>query len=412
MKKIAIITPFLANGGLEKVAVVSAEGLCQYYDVTLVVLDSYQIDYEFSGHLIDLNVSIKERGNIKRLINVFKTIYKLRKLKKQSHFDLCISHGELANIPNVLSGGNNIVTIHGNRFDFITDFQGKIVNGFIKFLYSFRNVSKLVTVSRGIENSFIENSSINPEKIKTIYNPINLKEVENKKNIDLSEFKSLFSAKTITTMGRLTFAKGHWYLLRIFKNYLRTNQGHKLIILGDGELREKLIQLSQKLNLKTYTIWSGDTLDKEYDVYFLGFQSNPFKYVNASSLFIMTSLWEGFGNTIVEAMACGVPVISSNCKSGPREIINPSLLESIKLEEPNYDGFGVLMPIFENKFYDSSVPCSAKERLWAKTIASLVADVNSLIELTTKGNKRAKDFHVDKIISTWISVIDSALDND
>ena len=69
------------------------------------------------------------------------------------------------------------------------------------------------------------------------------------------------------------------------------------MILGDGEMKEQLIQLSKDLELKTYSVWSENQFDDSFDVYFMGFQKNPFRFVKASKLFAMTSLWEGFGNT-------------------------------------------------------------------------------------------------------------------
>ena len=80
-KKIAIITPFLANGGLEKVAIVWSEELSKYFDVTLIVMDSFHIDYPYSGKSIDLNVSLMNRGIFKRLYNMVSSILKLRNLQ-------------------------------------------------------------------------------------------------------------------------------------------------------------------------------------------------------------------------------------------------------------------------------------------------------------------------------------------
>ena len=117
VKKIAIITPFLANGGLERVAIVGAEELSRYFDVTLIVMDSFHIDYPYNGKMIDLEVSLMDRGVLKRLYNIVSSTLKLWKLKKEHDFDIVISHGELANLPNVFSGGeNNILAVHENRF--------------------------------------------------------------------------------------------------------------------------------------------------------------------------------------------------------------------------------------------------------------------------------------------------------
>ncbi len=77
MKKIAVITPFLANGDLEKVAIVGAEELSKYFDVTLIVMDSFHINYPYHGKTIDLKVSLMERGIFKRLYNIVSSTLKL-----------------------------------------------------------------------------------------------------------------------------------------------------------------------------------------------------------------------------------------------------------------------------------------------------------------------------------------------
>ncbi len=409
-KKIAIITPFLANGGLEKVAIVGAQELSNYFDVTLIVMDTFHIDYQYDGKMIDLKVSLISRNIFKRLFNIVKSVFKLRKLKKQQCFDLIISHGELANLPNVFSGGkNNILAIHENRFAAVKDAQGKFVNKIIRYIYSSKNIFKMVTVSEGIRKSFIEKLNLNVSNITTIYNPNDVGEFKQLATEKLNKFSSVFNFDVLLTSGRLTLAKGQWFLLRIFKDLKINNSDIKLVILGDGEFKEKLIQLSNDLGLKTYSCWSSDEFNDNYDVYFMGFVSNPFKYVAQSKLFIMTSLWEGFGNTIVEAMACGTPVISTACKSGPSEIINPVLENANEIEEPVYDGFGVLMPIFTKEFVSADVDLDEQEELWIKTLEKLLSDNEVLQNYSRKGIKRAGDFQVKPIVTEWKLLIDSAL---
>jgi glycosyltransferase involved in cell wall biosynthesis len=414
MKKIAIITPFLANGGLEKVAIVGAQELCKDFDVTLVVMDTFHIDYPYDGEMVDLNVSLLNRNIFKRFYNIVKSTIKLKKLKKQKDFDLVISHGELANLPNVFSGGTkNILAVHENRFAAVKDVQGKFVNRIIKYIYSFKSIVKIITVSEGIRTSFIDNLDLNPDKIITIYNPYDVDDIKSLATEDLNEFSTLFNHKVLTITGRLTIQKGQWYLLRIFKQLKKQNSQLKLVILGDGEIKDKLIKLSNDLGLKTYSIWSDDKagtkFNDNYDVYFMGFVSNPFKYVAHSRLFVMTSLWEGFGNTIVEAMACGVPVISTACQSGPSEIINPQLKDANKIEKPDFDGSGVLMPIFKNEFVGENSELDTQEQLWVKTLGCLLSDDNKLQQYSTKGLERAEDFQVRPIMSEWKSLINSAL---
>ena len=120
--------------------------------------------------------------------------------------------------------------------------------------------------------------------MKTIYNPVEVEEIKRKTQESLEKYEFLKNFPFLITVGRLTKAKGQWYLLRIFKHLKTKYKDLKLVILGEGELKEYLIKLSQNLDLKTY-VWDRDILDDSYDVYFLGFQENPYKFVKYSKAF-------------------------------------------------------------------------------------------------------------------------------
>ncbi len=409
-RKVAVITPFLANGGLEKVAITGAEELSKYFDVTLIVMDSFHIDYHYSGKIIDLEVSLMNRGIFKRLYNIIMSTVKLKKLKKEYSFDIVISHGELANLPNVFSGGkSNILTVHENRFAALKDAQGKLVNKMIKYIYSVKSISKIVTVSEGIMESFIQALGLDEDKLITIYNPYEIDKIKNLAMEDIGLFSPLFTYPVLMTAGRLTMAKGQWYLLRIFKELKKTDPMLKLVILGEGEMRKELIELSGDLGLKTFTIWSEDKFSDSFDVYFMGFQKNPFKFIQKAKVFAMTSLWEGFGGTLVEAMASSTPVISTDCKSGPGEIIYPKLEKNNVVNEPLYDGFGVLMPIFKSEFITTSTVLDEIELLWVETLETLLQDEEKLSVYVESGLIRAEKFRIEMIMGEWKRLIDSSL---
>jgi len=110
------------------------------------------------------------------------------------------------------------------------------------------------------------------------------------------------------TAGRLVAMKDHETLLRALAIH-RKQWSSRLLILGSGPLRERLEALAGELELR-------EAVD------FLGFQENPLPYFRRADAFIMSSYSEGFGNVLVEAMACGTPVISTDCPHGPAEILD------------------------------------------------------------------------------------------
>jgi glycosyltransferase involved in cell wall biosynthesis len=111
----------------------------------------------------------------------------------------------------------------------------------------------------------------------------------------------------ILGVGRLTAAKDFGTLIRAFAE-LRRRRSVRLLVLGEGEERAPLTALARELQVHD-------------DVALPGFDDNPYRYMKRAGTFVMSSRWEGLGNALVEAMACGVPVVSTDCPNGPREIL-------------------------------------------------------------------------------------------
>jgi glycosyltransferase involved in cell wall biosynthesis len=111
----------------------------------------------------------------------------------------------------------------------------------------------------------------------------------------------------VLSVGRLVPQKDHATLLRAFSR-LRAGRAARLVILGDGKDRKSLELLASKLGVAD-------------DVSLPGFESNPYRYMRRCAVFVLSSAWEGSGNVLAEAMACGAPVVSTDCPSGPAEIL-------------------------------------------------------------------------------------------
>ncbi len=164
-----------------------------------------------------------------------------------------------------------------------------------------------VTVSHGAAADLARLSGIAQSKIEVIYNPI----AEPPPEVRISpEIELLWGAADgrILTAGTLKRAKNHDLLIRSFA-ILRRRVPVKLMILGDGELRVHLQALAAREGVAD-------------DVLLPGFASDPWPYYASANLFALSSRYEGFGNVLVEAMHCGLPVVSTDCESGPREILD------------------------------------------------------------------------------------------
>ena len=168
----------------------------------------------------------------------------------------------------------------------------------------------IIAVSNGVAKDlnkiFPKSSSI----IHTIYNPTVTPEITQKAKSPVmlppwSHKEN--SSPIILSMGRLQLAKNHFMLLKAFSIILKNRDAY-LVIIGEGPERKKLETFSEKLGVKK-------------NVYFYGFQLNPFKFMSKSQVFALSSNFEGLPNVLIEAMACGTPVVSTDCPSGPKEIL-------------------------------------------------------------------------------------------
>ena len=152
---------------------------------------------------------------------------------------------------------------------------------------------------------------IDKEKIKTLYDPIieiNKINLQKKQNINLP-FKG---EKYFFTAGRLTKQKNFLMLCKAVKKIVLNFPSFKLVIAGDGEDKNKILSYIEKNNL-------------EKNIFLIGYVKNIFPYINSSQGFILSSLWEDPGFVLLEAGACKIPIFSSDCLEGPKEIIKDNV---------------------------------------------------------------------------------------
>jgi len=380
-KKIFFLINSLDSGGGEKVLSEIANNLVEEYDVNVFLLENkqfYELDKKVNLFVIG---SKPTSSGIKKLLNIFRDAVRLKRFVKQYKIELIQSHLYRANYVNVLAkllGAGHKVQIvnHGIVSEYKKKgFLGKINLFLFKLLYP--RSDKIIWVSKIMKRDANKIKALKvPQKI--IYNPVNINKINALKKESPQDFVFESDKKYIISVGRLISFKRHQDIIKSFKHL---DNNIELIILGDGELKEYLHQIAKQHNV-------------EKRVHFLGNVKNPYKYIARSDILVHASQIESFGNVIVEALACGVPVISSDC-GGPREIL------SLKSDTKKHLGYNDDIELAD---YGVLYPVGNIEKL-LKSIRLLLNNKNLYESYSEKALLRAEDFSAEKIICEYKKVI-------
>lgn len=401
-RNILLVIPSLGGGGAQNVFRQHYKAFSQNHNVYRVVFNR---DIVLDDDEAILSLDVRAGRNILQKVYCFiLRCYKLYILKRTLDIDISISHLPGADYVNILSkrGERVILCIHGSM-EHNQDLKGLVgvlqKNILGKLLYKFAD--KIVIVSRELKDEIRHKTKISLDKICVINNYFDVDWIRKNANEPLGEdFLKIFSVNNIlVTCGRLEPQKNQSALFEIIKE-LKQDVSIKLVILGDGNERERLIEKGESLNLKLYLIWEDMPLSEDYDIYFLGYQSNPFKFVAKSSIFLLPSLWEGFPLALGEAMACGVPVLSSDCPTGPKEMLSLGTF-SKPLENAEYAEYGILLPMLDSK----KVIHKRNIAIWKEVIVELLNNKTLMLGYGNKAEERINNFSKEKIIYKWHQIL-------
>ena len=203
-----------------------------------------------------------------------------------------------------------ILTVHNNMSKYAED-EGVWYHKMLPYLItrSYPHADQIVTVSEGIANDLFRLSEELRAKTTVIHNPVVDQSMPAKaqESVDHPWLQNE-AHRAILGIGRFMPQKDFPLLLRAFAQVNHREGDTKLILLGDGPDRSELRSLARELDI-------ADSVDMP------GFISNPYAYLAKASLFVLSSIHEGLPTVLVEALACGCPVVSTNCPSGPDEIL-------------------------------------------------------------------------------------------
>lgn len=367
-KQLSILIYSLASGGAERVVSILINQLNDKYDITLFLMNE-TIFYKLPNNM---KVVYLERSNALEsgILKLVKLPFLAWKYKKYNSAKISISFMNRPNYINIIAkllGMKSKVIISERAMPTLqhkNGMQGVINKFLIKKLYPKANL--IIANSQG---NFLDlKDNYHCTKLVTINNPINITNVQ-----ELSKEAVTFRDNKFTfiTIGRLDSGKNHALLINAIKEL-----DAKLFIIGEGEARNSLEEL-----IKTYKMKDKVTL--------LGRQDNPYKFLSQADCFVFASSHEGFPNVLLEALACGLPVVSTDCLSGPREIlskyknIDKQLQDSIEVVE-----HGILTPVDNlTKMKEAMYTIMKNEKL--------------RVDLQQKAISRAKGFDTKTIINSF-----------
>ena len=301
-----VVCPWHPSGqlaGAERSVTMLVNGLINEYDITLVAISTgcfekpERIDERVDFQLVTVQKRAKESRS------------KLASLLRQKKPRVVIS-----NVPHISTLTQVAIWQAYSQVRHIVVNRGTDINNWkekLHMYFTYFFCDAYVTVSNGIKESMKNRLYLSDKKITTIYNGFDITYLQAKANEHIKSGELIWDTKrqSIIGVGRFEEQKSFAVLLKAAAEVIHIHKKPvNVLLVGEGSLGSELEALSIELNIREY-------------VYFLGWQENPHKYIKIADVCVLSSYFEGFGNVIVEALAVGTPVVSTDCPSGPREIL-------------------------------------------------------------------------------------------
>lgn len=330
-KRVLLVIDQIASGGAEKI---------------LLEFNNYLKSQGYSTKIFSLygnNETIADSGLKKNSANfVIKYIQqkilfkKLRKYASSFSPDIVFSFLERSNVivSKLDIDATKIVTVH-NILSIQYRKLNSLINKFVKLDINraYSKVDKIIVVSDNIRQDLIHEYNIHRNKIFTINNRIDKTEIIKRASEPITEFEFDNDSCYITNIGRFCHQKAQWKIVKVIKK-LKTEYPQlnvKGLIIGEGMLKSKLMEFISDLNL-------------EKDIIILPYQSNPYKFIAKSNLFLLPSFFEGCPIVLSEVVALGIPFVGSE-KAIPKEYFdaNSSYWKDATFEISEFEEFGACL---------------------------------------------------------------------
>ena len=399
-RQVMLISPDFGAGGAERSIAKLSFLLSEFCDVHFVVFNTLiACVYPTRGHTHSLDVP-SGKSFPGKLFRLFQRIKRVRELKKRLEIDTSISFLEGADYVNVISKRQEkvIVSLRSSK-EADKDITG--LTGWLRksvlLPWLYKQADRVVSVNGGIKAELIRTMAIPFSKISVINNYYDIIAIQETGREQLPKFaEECFNRPVIITSGRLHKSKNHEGLLQVASILKRNQLKFRLIILGEGDLLDELLRHCEGLDLRSSILKNGH-VETDADVLFLEYQANPWSFISRAQVFLLTSSWEGFPNALAEAMCLGVPVISTDCPHGPREMLMDGIPLSEKREEALWTPAGVLVPLLSE---------DQRFLICADVIQKILSDTQLSSSMGRIGVQRMQQFSFDDAFQKWKSIVD------
>lgn len=398
-KKILLIGSELGKGGAERsVSLLSYYLQQQGYPVTLCLLSGKERTRYYPTCDDVLFVDPPDHRNVWGKVKAWQyRIRRIRSIKKEKGIAVSISFLEGPDYINVLTKGKEkvVLSIRGSK---VYDKEIAGLSGYIRkkilipWLYA--RADEMVCVTEALAREMQVYFGISAGRLKTIYNFYETDRILEKSYRPLSgKEQRIFSKPVIIASGRLHMQKEFDKLIRVY-HLLKENTDCRLLILGDGDKKQDLLRLAESLG-REVCCWKEENDFEEADIYLMGYQENAFKFYRHSKLFALSSSWEGFPNVMAEALICSIPVVATDCYTGPREILDIRGLPEAPVTQPVATPVGTLLPLLQH-------PTEEILQYWVNSITYWLS---SPVPATEHFTQKTQRFTLEAMLRKWAEVI-------